>query len=47
MPSLTRFLALLLVAGGIGYGIMYALATYVEPATRPMEAPVSLKGIGQ
>jgi hypothetical protein len=45
MPSLLRFLTILCVAGAIGYGAVYALATYVKPATRPMEAPVTLKGV--
>jgi hypothetical protein len=47
MPSLFRFLAILLVLGALAYGAMYALATYVKPATRPMEAPVPLTRIGQ
>jgi len=42
MPSLFRFLAILLVLGAIGYGIVYALATFVTPATRPMEEKVPL-----
>lgn len=46
MPSLARFLMILLVAGALAYGAIYALATYVKPTTRPMETPVSLKGIG-
>jgi hypothetical protein len=45
MPSLFRFLSILCVAGAVLYGAVYALATYVKPATRPMEAPVVLKGI--
>jgi hypothetical protein len=45
MPSLVRFLTILLIAGAAGYGAVYALATYGTPTTRPMETPVSLKGL--
>jgi len=47
MPSLFRFLTILLLVGAAGYGIVFALATYGTPTTRPMEEPVSLKGIGE
>ena len=41
MPSLFRFLSILLILGTIGYGIV-SLATFVTPATRPMEEEVPL-----
>jgi hypothetical protein len=47
MPSLLRFLTILAVLGGIGYGVVYALATFVKPATREMVTPVPLTRIGQ
>jgi hypothetical protein len=47
MPSLVRFLSILVVAGAVGYGILYALANYVTPTTRPMETKVELKALGQ
>lgn len=43
MPSLFRFLLILVVIGLTGYGIVYALGTYVRPATRPMSVDVPLK----
>jgi hypothetical protein len=46
MPSLTRFLAILAVLWAIGFAAMYALATFVQPATRPMQTDVPLTRIG-
>jgi hypothetical protein len=46
MPSLIRFLSIILVLGGIVFSIVYALATWVHPVTRPMETPVPLTRIG-
>jgi hypothetical protein len=40
MPTLFRFLALLAVLGGIAFGIMFALATLVEPETREMTVTI-------
>ncbi|WP_162901204.1 hypothetical protein [Breoghania sp. L-A4] len=34
MPTLTRYLFLLIVLGGCGYGVLYALANFVEPTPR-------------
>ncbi|MHA1189189.1 MAG: hypothetical protein ACTSSQ_01820 [Alphaproteobacteria bacterium] len=34
MPSLIRFLVVLCILGAIGYGGVYALATFVEPTPR-------------
>ncbi|UJQ93837.1 histidine kinase [Mariluticola halotolerans] len=31
MPTLIRFLIVLLFLAGLGYGAMFALATFVEP----------------
>jgi len=36
MPSLIRFLTVLCVAGALGFGAVYALATFVTPRTREM-----------
>jgi hypothetical protein len=36
MPSLFRFLAVVAVLAGLGYGLIYALATLVEPTPREM-----------
>ncbi len=43
MPSLFRFLLILLLLGLAGFGLVYALGTYVKPATRPMSQDVPLK----
>ena len=49
MPSLIRFLFILCLLGAIGYGGVYALATFVEPNPReitvriPPEPDQSLK----
>jgi hypothetical protein len=40
MPSLFRFLTVVAVLGGIGYGAMYALANFVNP--KPREMTVSI-----
>jgi hypothetical protein len=45
MPSLFRFLLILIAIGLAGYGIVYALGTYVRPATRPMSVDVPLKNL--
>ena len=45
MPSLFRFLLILAVIGLAGYGIVYALGTYVRPATRPMSVDVPLRNL--
>ncbi|HWP25510.1 MAG TPA: histidine kinase [Xanthobacteraceae bacterium] len=36
MPSLFRFLAVVAVLVGLSYGLIYALATLVEPTPREM-----------
>lgn len=40
MPSLFRLLLVLGIVCGIGYGVMYALATFVEPKPREMTSTV-------
>ncbi|CAM5776984.1 hypothetical protein LMIY3S_05808 [Labrys miyagiensis] len=45
MPSLFRFLLVLALIGLAGYGIVYALGTYVRPATRPMSVDVPLRNL--
>ena len=36
MPSLLRFLTVIAVLGGVGYGAIWALANMVEPKPRDM-----------
>lgn len=38
MPTLTRYILVLLVLGGLGYGLVWSLANFVEP--RPREITV-------
>ena len=40
MPSLIRFLVWIGILGGLGYGAMVALVTYVEPEQREMSQTV-------
>jgi phage shock protein PspC (stress-responsive transcriptional regulator) len=40
MPSLLRFLFVLAVLGGMGFGTLYVLATYFEPETKEISKPV-------
>ncbi len=40
MPSLFRFLIVVGVLAGIGYGAMYALATFVQPTPREITVSV-------
>jgi hypothetical protein len=40
MPSLFRFLSVLVLIGGLIYGALYALATYYDP--KPREISVSV-----
>ena len=41
MPSLFRFLLFVAVIGGIAWGAMIALVTFVEPQQRDMSQPLS------
>ncbi|PRH84147.1 histidine kinase [Labrys okinawensis] len=45
MPSLFRFLLILLLLGLAGFGLVYALGTFVKPATRPMSQDIPLKNL--
>jgi hypothetical protein len=47
MPSLFRFLTILLVLGAMAFGVIYVLATFVKPATRPMQTEVPLTKLEQ
>lgn len=40
MPSLIRFLTVLGVIAGLGFGGLYALATFVTPRTRQMSVTI-------
>jgi len=40
MPSLIRLLTVVGVIAALGYGAMFALATYVDPRTREMVVTV-------
>ncbi|MDT3375914.1 histidine kinase [Labrys portucalensis] len=45
MPSLFRFLVILLLLGLAGFGLVYALGTFVKPATRPMSQDIPLRNL--
>lgn len=40
MPSLFRFLFVLMILGGIAGGSLYVLATYFEPEQKEISKPV-------
>lgn len=40
VPTLFRFFGVLLALGAIGFGIMLALAFFVEPEQREMSVPI-------
>jgi hypothetical protein len=40
MPSLFRFLTVVAVIGGIGYGVVFALANFVNPKPREMSITI-------
>jgi hypothetical protein len=40
MPSLFRFLTVVAIIGGIGYGIIFALANFVNPKSREMTVTI-------
>ncbi|TVR06873.1 MAG: histidine kinase [Salinarimonadaceae bacterium] len=41
MPTLFRFIVILAILGGIGYGAMWGLVTFVEPEPREMTSTIS------
>lgn len=47
MPTLTRLLLVLMLLGGIGYGVIYSLATFVEPREREITVRVQKEGFGR
>ncbi len=40
MPSLLRFLAVLGIIGGLIYGVVFALANFVNPKPREMTSTI-------
>jgi len=40
MPSMLRFLIIVAVLAGIGYGAIYALANFVNPSPRDMTVSI-------
>jgi len=40
MPSLLRFLTVLAIIFGIGYGVLWALATFIHPKPREITVTV-------
>ena len=40
MPTLFRFLFVVLVLAGLGFAVIYALATFVEPQPREMSVTI-------
>lgn len=47
MPTLTRLLLALILLGALGYGALYALATFVEPREREITVRVKKDGFGR
>ena len=45
MPSLIRFFVIIGVLAAIGYGTMFALATFVKPNPREMTVKIPAKKI--
>ena len=41
MPSLFRFLIVVAVIGGVAYGVVFALANFVNPKPREMTVTIS------
>jgi hypothetical protein len=40
MPSLLRFLFVIAILGGLGYGAMYSLATFIDPQPRQITVTI-------
>jgi hypothetical protein len=47
MPSLFKFLTVLAVIGGIGFGAMMALVAFVEPQPREMSIVIPPSKLGK
>jgi len=47
MPTLFRLLTVLAIIGGIAYGVIWALANYLEPAPRSITITVPQDRIGK
>ncbi len=47
LPTLLRFLAIIATIGGIGFGAVFALATFVEPEQREMTATIPASRLGR
>jgi hypothetical protein len=47
MPSLIRFLVVVGLLAGLGYGAMWTLANLVEPDTREMTQTIPLERLGR
>lgn len=41
MPSLLRFLTVVAVIGGLAYGVIFALANFVDPKPREMTISIA------
>ncbi len=42
MPTLFRFLLVVVILAGLGFAAMFALATFVKPDPREINAPVQI-----
>jgi hypothetical protein len=40
MPSLLRFLTVIAIIVGLGYGVIFALATFIDPKPREITVTV-------
>jgi hypothetical protein len=47
LPSLIRFLLVLAILGGLGYGAMVALVNFVEPQQREMSQTIPASKLGK
>ena len=47
VPTLTRLLIVLALLGAAGYGLVYSLATFVEPREREITVRVKKEGFGR
>lgn len=47
MPTLTRYLTIIVLFSALVYGAMFALATFVQPTPREMSAPIARERLEQ